>query len=308
MPAREQYFAQPPLELLRQWMDHSGWYDRKLLQFREIVDTIYVAAMGPPGGGRNPISNRLLRHFNFISFTTIENNSLERIFSTILGTFVSSNFQGEEYASLIQPIVEATIEVYDTIASELLPTPAKSHYTFNLWDLAKVFQGMLSGDPKSIRDSKGLVRLWVHECERVFGDRLVNYADRKWFASLRDRQLSNRFEMSFSDLCRTGRLVFGDYLSSGDPKPYRLIEDMENLVKTFEGFLEDFNTENTKRMDLVLFMDAIEHISRISRIVRQPKGNALLLGVGGSGRQSLTRLAAFAAEFKCVQIEITKVH
>ena len=101
--------------------------------------------------------------------------------------------------------------------------------------------------------------------------------------------------------------MFGEYLSSGDPKPYRLIEDTENLVKTFEGFLEDFNAENPKRMDLVLFMDAIEHISRTSRIIRQPKGNALLLGVGGSGRQSLTRLAAFAAEFKCCQIEITKV-
>ena len=44
MPTREKYFAQPPLELLRQWMDHSGWYDRKLLRFREIIDTIYVAA------------------------------------------------------------------------------------------------------------------------------------------------------------------------------------------------------------------------------------------------------------------------
>ena len=88
MPAREKYFAQPPLELLRQWMDHSGWYDRKLLRFREMIDTIYVAAMGPPGGGRNPISNRLLRHFSFISFTEIEADSLERIFSTITGSFI----------------------------------------------------------------------------------------------------------------------------------------------------------------------------------------------------------------------------
>jgi len=168
MPAREKYFAQPPLELLRQWMDHSGWYDRKLLQFREIIDTIYVAAMGPPGGGRNPISARLLRHFSFMSFTTIENESLERIFSTITGSFISANFQGEEYSALTQPIVEATIEVYDTIARELLPTPAKSHYTFNLRDLAKVFQGILSGDPKSIRDPNGLVRLWVRMCVYIY--------------------------------------------------------------------------------------------------------------------------------------------
>ena len=306
MPAREKYFAQPPLELLRQWMDHSGWYDRKLLRFREIIDTIYVAAMGPPGGGRNPISNRLLRHFSFISFTEIEADSLERIFSTITGSFISANFQGEEYAALVKPIVEATIEVYGTIARELLPTPAKSHYTFNLRDLAKVFQGMLSADSKSIRDTKGLVRLWVHECARVFGDRLVNDEDRRWFAGLRDRQLSDRFELTFSDICDTERLMFGDYMSSGDPKPYVHIEDMEALSKTFDGFLEDYNAESTKRMDLVLFLDAIEHVSRISRIIRQPKGNALLLGVGGSGRQSLTRLAAFAADYKCFQIEITK--
>lgn len=58
-------------------------------------------------------------------------------------------------------------------------------------------------------------------------------------------------------------------------------------------YMEDYNQVNTAKIKLVLFMDAVEHVCRISRILRQPLGNALLLGVGGSGRQSLTKLASY---------------
>ena len=59
-------------------------------------------------------------------------------------------------------------------------------------------------------------------------------------------------------------------------------------------------------MDLVFFKDALEHICRITRILRLERGNALLVGVSGCGKQSLTKLASYMSHCECVQIKVTK--
>ncbi len=67
---------------------------------------------------------------------------------------------------------------------------------------------------------------------------------------------------------------------------------------TFLQYLDDYNLTSQKEMKLVFFMDAIEHVTRIARMIRQDRGNALLVGVGGCGKQSLTRSVGGAALVK----------
>ena len=69
------------------------------------------------------------------------------------------------------------------------------------------------------------------------------------------------------------------------------------------GYLEDFNSVSKKPMNLVLFDFAVMHILRISRILRMARGNAFLIGVGGSGRQSFSKLASFVCDFDIVETE-----
>ncbi|XP_033612844.1 dynein heavy chain 1, axonemal isoform X2 [Fukomys damarensis] len=317
MPALETYGAQPPIELLRQWMDHGGWYDRKIIgAFKNLVDINFVCAMGPPGGGRNAITPRLTRHFNYLSFAEMDEGSKKHIFSTILGSWIDGLLGEKSYrepvpgaphiAPFVDPLVEATVTVYATITSQLLPTPAKSHYTFNLRDLSKVFQGMLMADPAKVEDKVQLLRLWYHENCRVFRDRLVNEEDRGWFDQLLKSHME-QWEVAFDKVCIFQPILYGDFMSPGsDVKSYELITNEKKMMQVIEEYMEDYNQINTAKLRLVLFMDAMSHICRISRTLRQALGNALLLGVGGSGRSSLTRLASHMTEYECFQIELSK--
>jgi len=317
MPQVEEYGAQPPLELLRQFLDFKGFYDRDKLFFKEVQDAILTVAAAPPGGGRNKVTPRFVRHFNVLCMAPATSQTMHTMFNSILSGHLSKGFS-QDIKGLSSTIVQSTLDVYFKISTEMLPTPQKSHYTFNLRDLSKVLQGLLMLRPDRCDSVETMTRLWVHESMRVFHDRLVNIRDKTWFKELVIELLKRNFKThwtleelfgSDSDDPNSSPLLFADFLrgfGETDDAPYERVRDLGQIRKVLEDALDDYNITNLAKMNLVFFKDAIEHITRISRILHQKRGNVMLVGVGGSGKQSVTRLSMYMSGMKCFQLEITK--
>jgi dynein heavy chain len=321
LPTLEEYGASPPVELMRQFLDDGGWYDYKECAYKKVVDVQMFAAMGETGGGRNAVTDRFLRHFAVVSVAPFTDKALTLIFSTLLRWHMDSKQFGGDMLGLVDKVVGATKDIYNLASEKLLPTPSKSHYTFNLRDFSGVVEGLCMSRAREFEEPATFIRLWAHETLRVFADRLVDDEDGLlvlgWLRETVKARFATNFDKVFAHLDLDGdgkvdtvpeirSLFFGDYIKRVYPRPYCEIQDTANLLSCWTQYLAEYNDQSTKPMKLVMFRFAVEHASRISRILKQPGGNGLLVGVGGSGKQSLTRLAAFVMNMDVHQIQLTK--
>jgi len=90
--------------------------------------------------------------------------SLRTIFGAILGGFLQ--LFPAECKQVVKPIVDCSIEIYMRMSQELLPTPTKSHYTFNLRDVSKVFQ--VSTNVSTIHNMSLIWPFWNHKINKHF--------------------------------------------------------------------------------------------------------------------------------------------
>ena len=302
MPKRERYFAQPPVELMRTMIDHGGWYDRKTLKWKQIVDVTLVTAMGPPGGGRQPMTNRMLRQ---LAHAVVHRDAAGGARGDLRHDHLRLPRRPPRRVPISgTPLVKATIDIYNSAAATLRPTPAKPQYTFNVRDVSKVVQGVLMADKRRIASKDDLVRLWSHECCRVLADRLVDDADRGWFGGEVKRCVADHFKLTYEKVVPPddGELLYCDFFTPGyDPTIYEQVTSFAKLSDITSEHLNEYNEQHIA-MNLVLFGDAMAHVCRICRVFtagqRAPRHRRLGPPVAHAARGAHRRLPALQIEIR----------
>jgi dynein heavy chain, axonemal len=208
-------------------------------------------------------------------------------------------------------IIAATLHIYDRIVQLFVPTPLTCHYVFSIRDLIRLFQGLVQTTSERFDTIERFVRVWLHECYRVFADRLINQIDRDLFDECVRTMIDNHthWHIHRTYLLRMP-LMFGDYRTvhtSNEPNIYEDLQDYSAIGALIHDILVDFQQEN-EHEHIVLFNDALEHLTRIYRVLRLDRAHLLLIGVSNAGKQLLSKMACFIARYSIYEIELTQYY
>lgn len=243
MPKLDKYGTQSPISLIRQIIDYQLVFDREHLEEKKTLqDMMFLGCLNPKSGSFI-IDLRLSRHFTMIALGTPEKEILSTIYGQIFGHHLKqfdntfNNYAGK--------VIAATTTLFNGIAlsAQFSPTAKKFHYQFNLRDFTKVIQNLLLIEPSPYaRNPLGLCRMWVHECNRVYLDRLIMPEDVAKYEEFLGNAMKEFSEFK-PEMMTAEPLVFTNFVSvaKGHEAAYLNVKDMDDLRNVLEEKLEQYN-------------------------------------------------------------------
>ena len=256
----------------------------------------------PTDIGRKLLSNRFLRHISVVYVDYPDEASLKQIYGALNWAMLKNK---SDLKMFNQGLTDAMIDVY--LKSQKKFTSAdQPHYIYSPREIKRWVIGMntVMSDSVSIKPDDFLC-LFIHEGLRIFYDRLVTAQEREVtydfiVKSCKTHLLSKTDLKVVQNLEKT--ILFSNWLSVD--KKYENIKDITKLKDCVrvKNHLSKYNSLNN--VQLVLYDDAYDHLLRIDRILRQPQGHLLLIGVSGSGRKTLTKFVAFMCDLKLYEIKM----
>ncbi|CUM64243.1 uncharacterized protein PRCAT00001838001 [Priceomyces carsonii] len=298
LPAIDKYGTQKVISLLRQFVEHGGFWNIKEQEWVKLHCVQFVGACNSPKDpGRHALTNRLLRHCTVIMVDYPGENSLRQIYSTFNSALLKCIPDMRGYC---HGVTEAMIKVYLETKRKLTINICE-HYVYSPRELTRWCKGILkaikSYSPPQLID---LLRLWYYEGLRLFYDKLVGDSERKWTKDLFRDVLVRFFPNADVLSVMKEPIYYSDWLSS----KYESIES--NSLKLFlKERLRVFSDEELL-VDTILCEDFLEHSLRIDRVLKQPQGHMILVGSPTWGKTTLVKFVAWINGLKAVQMNVHK--
>ena len=248
LPEVDQYDTQSAISLLRMVMQYGRWSHRIKLTWKNILNCQYLASMNPTAGS-NFVNPRLQLRFVTFAMGFPGATSLLTIFQTFLDGHLTQ-FE-EEIQGISVNIINATLDLHNGVCDNFKKSAINFHYEFNVRHLASVFQCLLSAKPDQFEEGPSkFIQLWLHEADRVYGDRLVSLEHVAKYNTVALNAVKKRFASEAGVISNyyiedsSESLIFCHFAQSLQDNKYDQVQSMEILRKTLNTTLEEYNETN----------------------------------------------------------------
>eukprot|EP01155_Anaeramoeba_flamelloides_P010253 Anaeramoba_flamelloidesa325155_517.p1 GENE.a325155_517~~a325155_517.p1 ORF type:complete len:3661 (-),score=1024.13 a325155_517:18-11000(-) len=303
LPAKDEYGTQRAITFIRQMVEQGGFWRISDYEWITLEKICFIGACNPVSGsygtyaGRVPLSHRFLRHSPVLLVDYPGKPSLQQIYGTFNRAVLRLTPRLRQHASaLTESMIDFYLANQRKLTTEMQPFYIYSPRELSRWCRALVsILTPLNGDVTL----EQLIRIFAHEALRLFQDRIIEDENREWTNKILDKIIFENFPTIDKETLRRP-LLFSDWLTKDyvDVNRNELKSYIKKRLKTF--YEEELDVK------LVLFNEAIDHILRIDRVLKQPKGHALLVGASGAGKTVLSRFVAWVNGLSVFQIKINR--
>ncbi|RCK58006.1 Dynein heavy chain, cytoplasmic [Candida viswanathii] len=296
LPQVDKYGNQNVISLIRQMVEHNGFWRVKDNQWVTLENIQFVGACNSPKDpGRNRLSERFLRHVPVIMVDYPGHTSMLQIYQTFNRAILKC---APDLRGFAKAITEASIQVYEKTRQKFDGTIQK-HYVYSPRELTRWSRGLLEAlKSTEYKDLHSFVRLWYHEGLRLFYDRLVSEDEKQWTLVL-FREVSQQYFPNVDlDSCFKEPIFFSNWMSLN----YKSVDEKE--LRSFVAQRLRVFSEEEMEVDLVLHDEMLDHALRIDRVLRQPQGHMILVGLSASGKSTLAKFVAWINGLKVVFLNV----
>ncbi|KAG5419290.1 DYN1 [Candida metapsilosis] len=291
LPGLDKYGSQTVISLLRQMIEHNGFWRPKDMQWVTLRNIQFVGACNSPKDpGRYELSPSFLRHVCLVQVNYPGESSLLRVYQTLNNAIFKC---APNLKPFVNQLTRASIDVYEKSKAKF------TNYVYSPRELTRWSRGLFEA-LKSVeyRDLAQFLRLWYNEGLRLFYDRLSTEQDRLWTLNTFHDVCSNHFPGVDLNACFKGPILFSDWMTS----KYQSVSSQE-LKRFVKERLRVYSEEEIES-ELVLHEEMLDHILRIDRVLKQPQGHLILVGSSSSGRTTLSRFVSWMNGTKVVQLSV----